>query len=158
MKSLLLAASMLVLTAGAANAHDARYNWSGVYLGVQGGFGGGSSRIVGIGAPAFSRQLDPEGGFIGAHLGGQWQTGIFVLGAEAEINASSIEETSAIAAEPTNFFTTDIKWFGAANAKFGVAMDRVLLYGTAGVSAANIETGQNPSVVDGFSSGQTYVG
>jgi outer membrane immunogenic protein len=158
MKSLLLAASVLVLTAGAAEAQGTGYNWSGVYLGLQGGFGGASSTIIGTEGGYYKRKLDPSGGFGGAHLGWQWQTGMFVYGAEAEINASSMEESSDSSSQPGNFFKTDIKWFGAANAKFGVAMDRVLLYGTAGVSAANIETGQNASTGDEFSSGKTYVG
>src|SRR5580692_4229522 len=68
----------------------APFSWTGFYIGVNGGYGWGSagnitlSNNLGVAlAPTAGRQ--PAGGFGGAQAGYNWQTGMFVLGAEADI-------------------------------------------------------------------------
>ncbi|TJW34526.1 MAG: porin family protein, partial [Mesorhizobium sp.] len=118
------------------------------------GYGWGPSDISGDDGGVFSVSPDVSGGFVGGHVAGLWQFDQAVLGAEAELNYSSIDGTADIG--PGNTFGTDIKWFGSLNAKAGYAKDRFLVYGTGGIAFAGIETSQD--VGTSFSSTQTSTG
>ena len=128
------------------------FDWTGYYAGLQAGYGWGQSDITGTEGEPFSTSPDPDGGFVGGHVAGLWQFDQAVLGAEADLNYSSIEGTTVSGLGST--FGTDIKWFGSVNAKAGYAMDRLLVYGIGGVAFAGIETSQAPD----FSSTSTHVG
>ncbi len=130
------------------------FDWTGYYAGLQAGYGWGRSDISGTDGGPFSVSPDIDGGFVGGHVAGLWQFDQAVLGAEAELNYSSINGTAEIG--PGNNFGTDIKWFGSVNAKAGYAMDRLLVYGIGGIAFAGIETSQ--AVGSAFSSTRTNVG
>lgn len=129
------------------------FDWTGYYAGLQAGYGWGQSDITGTGGGAFSSP-DIDGGFVGGHIAGLWQFDQAVIGAEAELNYSSIDGTAE--PEPGNVFGTDIKWFGSMNAKAGYAMNRVLVYGIGGVAFAGVETSQ--AAGPAFSNTRTHVG
>ncbi|TPK58903.1 porin family protein [Mesorhizobium sp. B2-3-3] len=129
------------------------FDWTGYYAGLQAGYGWGQSDITGTGGGAFSSP-DIDGGFVGGHIAGLWQFDQAVIGAEAELNYSSISGTAE--PEPGNVFGTDIKWFGSMNAKAGYAMDRVLVYGIGGVAFAGVDTSQ--AAGPAFSNTRTNVG
>ena len=130
------------------------FDWTGYYAGLQAGYGWGQSDISGTEGEPFSVSPDIDGGFVGGPVAGLWQFDQAVIGAEAELNYSSVSGTTE--AEPGNNFGTDIKWFGSVNAKAGYAMDRVLVYGIGGVAFAGIETSQ--SAGSAFSETRTNVG
>lgn len=130
------------------------FDWTGYYAGLQAGYGWGQSDISGTDGGPFSVSPDIDGGFVGGHVAGLWQFDQAVLGAEADLNYSSISGTAEIA--PGNTFGTDIKWFGSVNAKAGYAMDRLLVYGIGGIAFAGIETSQ--AAGSAFSSTRTNVG
>ncbi|TPM20778.1 outer membrane protein [Mesorhizobium sp. B2-3-5] len=129
------------------------FDWTGYYAGLQAGYGWGQSDITGTGGGALSSP-DIDGGFVGGHIAGLWQFDQAVIGAEAELNYSSIDGTAE--PEPGNVFGTDIKWFGSMNAKAGYAMDRVLVYGIGGVAFAGVDTSQ--AAGPAFSNTRTNVG
>ena len=117
------------------------FDWTGYYAGLQAGYGWGRSDISGTEGEPFYVSPDINGGFVGGHVAGLWQFDQAVIGAEADLNYSSVNGTAE--AEPRNNFGTDIKWFGSVNAKAGYAMDRVLVYGIGGIAFAGIETSQS---------------
>ena len=94
------------------------YNWSGPYVGANLGYQWGSVSNLGI---------DPSGFAGGAQLGYNWQTGQFVFGAEADIQASGADDTFAT-------FKFSNPWFGTLRGRAGLAMNNVLLYATAGLA------------------------
>lgn len=164
MKSLIFASALFVALNGYAVAADVAeevvivdegFNWSGVYVGVQGGYGWGKTDITteeaGLGAT-----VDIDGGFGGGHIGVRRQMGSFTLGGEAEINASGFGATRSSAdAENTYETEVDLNWFGSVNAEIGVPVDRVLFYATAGVAFADIDYSFSILTGPGFTSSVT---
>ncbi|MER8571497.1 porin family protein [Mesorhizobium sp. M1338] len=153
----------LVLMCGSAFAADIGadvpmtapgFDWTGYYAGLQAGYGWGQSDISGTEGAPFSITPDIDGGFVGGHVAGLWQFDQAVLGAEAELNYSSIDGTTESGLGST--FGTDIKWFGSVNAKAGYAVDRLLVYGIGGVAFAGIETSQVAGPA--FASTRTNIG
>ena len=144
MKRVLLSTAAIALLSGMAYAADLPVleapapaeifvptpvaNWSGVYLGVHGGYGWGTAEI-GAEFGNFFDDADVEGGIIGGQVGvnGQWNW--FVLGAEADGSAVLTEDGDAGA-----------NWLASARLRAGVGLDRVLLYGTGGIGFAEFET------------------
>ena len=61
------------------------YNWSGFYLGVNGGGGWGDSHWQGIG------HIDLSGGQVGGTAGYNWQFGQTVLGLEGDLDWSGLQ-------------------------------------------------------------------
>ena len=92
------------------------YNWGGLYAGANVGYEWG--HVSGT-------SLDPSGGFGGAQIGYNWQWNQFVLGAEADIQASAADDTFA----PWKFSNP---WFGTVRARAGYALNNILFYGTVG--------------------------
>jgi len=136
----------------------ATYDWSGFYIGAQGGFGWGESDIDDN--ALLDDTVDLDGFFVGGLAGAQWQWNWAVLGVEAEGNWSDIDgEENLGGIAGGNFINSDIEWFGSVSGKLGIAWDRILLYGTGGVSFAEIETGQRvPALALAFNESETYVG
>jgi opacity protein-like surface antigen len=141
MKILLLAGTTFGLTSAAFAADmpvkapvipQALYNWTGFYVGVQAGYGGGMKDWGGINYPA-------KGAFGGVQAGFNRQVGNLVFGLEAEAFSGnmkgSINEVIAIPFSVSSFnqtLTTKIDAIEAATLRLGVAVDRWLVYGKFG--------------------------
>jgi outer membrane immunogenic protein len=115
----------------AAAYYNPIYNWTGFYLGINGGGGWGTSRWDGVDT------FDLSGGLIGGTVGYNWQVNQIVLGAEGDIDWSGIKGTS------TNFLCvtgceTRNKWLVTARGRLGYAFDRVMPYVTGGLAAGDI--------------------
>lgn len=168
MKQMILASLVGGLIASTAHAADVVYDpvppappvatvydWSGIYVGLQGGWGGGDSNVDDNGLTALDTSFDVDGGFLGGVVGAQWQYGSVVLGLEGEMNWSDIDGDTDVGGN--NIIGTEINWFGSANLKLGYAWDRILLYGTGGVAYANIDTSQDFLGID-FSESEDHIG
>ena len=73
------------------------YNWTGFYVGAQGGYGWGRSDETYLLTPNTatfigSQAYDTNGGIAGRVFGYNWQHRMFVLGAEGDINWSGVRE------------------------------------------------------------------
>src|SRR5215468_2271954 len=66
------------------------YNWSGFYLGINGGGGWGDSAWTGQ-----TGTFDVSGGLIGGTLGYNWQFGQTVVGLEGDLQWSDIKGSGA---------------------------------------------------------------
>ncbi|RDV01111.1 outer membrane protein [Undibacter mobilis] len=159
---LFTAALAVIGLTGAASAADmparnytkappmvAGYNWTGLYAGLNGGYGwvdtGGN-----------------PGGFVGGgQIGYNWQAygSPLVLGLEADIQGADIDETVTGGGIST---TTRINAFGTVRGRIGYAWDRFMVYGTGGFAYTRTElsaTNGVASVSDkSWSSGYTLGG
>jgi outer membrane immunogenic protein len=137
------------------------YDWSGFYIG--GVIGGGWTRTdtstpglgvagTALGVPVL--QTTDSSSFIGGVEGGdRYQFGKLVIGWEADIVWGDMNGTSISSFSPTpalftvsRAITADTRWAGTATSTVGIAHDRWLIYGKAGVAWAKTDYTDNWSV------------
>jgi len=153
MKKLLLSVSVSLLasTAFAADAVveevtiiDSAYNWSGVYIGVQAGYGWGDNEY-GFADPLLispaSVNFDSDGFVGGLTVGANWQNGAFVFGVEGDVSYSDVDGSVLVNSAPCGDegCTSDLEWFGTGRARVGYAIDNFLPYITGGFAVGRIE-------------------
>ena len=151
MKKLLLAsAGILALGIASASAADMRraapapmkapayvapvFTWTGPYVGINGGYGWGSSEFT---APLGGGSIDTDGWLIGGTLGYNWQTGPFVIGLEGDIAWSGIKGSTACGGTSCEVRNN---WLGTARGRLGYAMGSFMPYVTGGLAVGNVKT------------------
>jgi outer membrane immunogenic protein len=125
--------------------YPAVYNWSGFYVGIQGGYAWGDNEAnttLSNGTQPVPYSYSTDGFVGGAHAGYNWQANNLVLGLESDIEFSDIGGSGR-----TGVLThsTDVDWLGSLRARFGVAVDRTLIYATGGLAFGDVtlhETGR----------------
>lgn len=107
------------------------YNWTGLYVGINGGGAWGREDWLdnGVGAPSFS----PNGGVLGGQLGYRYQWNQLVLGVEGTWDWASLRDTAASAVFTEEF---KIKSIYTVTGQAGWAWDRWLLYVKGGWAGA----------------------
>ncbi len=95
------------------------FNWTGFYVGAHVGYGLGEDRFGGTASGAIG----------GVQFGHNSQFSNIVIGLEADLTGADIDSGAR-----TNFF-------GTVRARVGFTIDRVLLYATAGIMAADFDPG-----------------
>ncbi len=107
-------------------------NWTGFYVGINGGYGFGTSDWD---IPAVSP--DPSGYLAGATVGYNFQTGLWVWGFEADIDWADIKgDTSCLGGS----CETNLDWFGTARIRIGYAgWDNWLPYLTGGAAFGDVK-------------------
>jgi outer membrane immunogenic protein len=153
MKKVLLASAALVaMFAGSAMAADmparapvlkappppALYNWTGFYLGINGGGAWGRSSHVTLAPASTTGNFNISGGLGGGTVGANWQTGSVVFGIEADVDGTDIRGSTPC---PNPAFTcsTSNTWLATVRGRLGWAADRVLVFGTAGFADGDIK-------------------
>jgi outer membrane immunogenic protein len=115
------------------------YNWGGIYIGINGGYGFGTAKWTVSSQP--SNTVNPNGGVVGGTLGANWQSGALVLGVEGDFDWSGITNSSAsTVCGATGNCQTGNTWLSTLRGRIGYAADRVLFYGTGGGVFGNIQT------------------
>jgi opacity protein-like surface antigen len=139
------------LIAKAPRAADA-YNWTGLYIGGDGGYGWetSSGTLTDVsGAPLAPYHFSANGPFAGGFVGGNYQYNRFVIGVEGDGqranligNSQALAPLGTVGAFPGGPFTvsTTAKDYGSFRARLGVAYYRLLLFGTVGMAWANPST------------------
>jgi outer membrane immunogenic protein len=131
----------------------AAYNWTGCYIGVEGGGNWGRGQHVQNepGTAAFGLAqtggIDLNGAMAGGTVGCNYQFGgNWVIGAEADWSWTNKSGSAASIPPFTAGETFGISesWFGTARGRLGFTWDRVLIYGTGGAAF----TKQNISACD----------
>jgi len=120
------------------------FNWTGFYLGIEGGGGWADTRHTNANNGATSGTVGIDGGLFGGTYGYNWQAprSPWVFGLEGDFSWSGIKKTFNDTG--TGFCTgavtcvTDLRWLGTDRARLGYAWDRFLVYGTAGVAYGNV--------------------
>ena len=120
-----------------APAYAPVYNWTGLYVGINGGGGWGRSDWTGpVGSTG---NFNVDGGVVGGTLGYNWQTpNNIVLGLEGDIDWSSIRG-STNAAVCAGTCETRNNWLGTARGRIGYAFDRFMPFLTGGLAVGDIK-------------------
>ena len=114
------------------------YNWGGVYFGINGGYGFGSSNLSGGGASTGNYNI--QGPVVGGTFGANFQSGQFVFGIEGDGDWSNIKGSASATNLVCPSCTTANTWLATLRARTGVAWDRVLIFATAGGAGGSINT------------------
>ncbi len=127
------------------------YNWAGVYIGLNGGWGFGKSQWT---VGTLTSSPSNNGGVIGGTLGVNFQSGAFVFGAEGDFDWSAINTgTSVTVCQVIGTCQTGNNWLSTFRGRVGFAADRVLFYATAGGAFANVQT-----TINGVTNSNTQAG
>jgi outer membrane immunogenic protein len=151
--------------------YDAVPNWTGFYLGVNGGYGWAaqSTRLndsaieASLAAVNASSKLSAEGGFGGGQLGYNLQRDRFVFGVEADIEGASIGgKTGTEAVALSGRVITDawakstLDWFGTLRGRAGYAIGGTLLYATGGFAFGGVRDRLNQAVTSSNAAATAY--
>jgi len=148
-KFLLASAAILALSVVSASAADIQrrqvmpakapvyvppYNWTGFYVGINGGGGWGRSDFS---APVSSGAFNTSGGLVGGTLGYNYQIGQAVLGVEGDLDWSNIGGSTTCGVTTCE---TRNHWLSTARGRLGYAVDRFMPYVTGGAAFGDIKT------------------
>jgi outer membrane immunogenic protein len=154
-KFLLATVSMVALTsvtraadmAGKAPAYvpAPMVNWSGGYIGVEGGVAQSRGRFSNTdGFVDLPEQFDKDktGGTVGGLLGYNWQQSSVVYGVEGDWNWIGAKATAvdAISFRQNSAATSfNVPWLATLRGRVGVALDTTLVYVTGGVAFGQVK-------------------
>jgi outer membrane immunogenic protein len=158
--------SLIAVTAQAADLPSSKmapvapmflaYNWTGFYVGIQGGYQWGRDRTVEFvtatgAATGFNTGFRPNGFVGGLHVGYNHQINQFVVGLEGDVELSGYDGGYRLGNGNGTRFKSD--WQGSLRGRVGVAFDRLLVYVTGGVAFAELKHTYftNAGVTEGFS-------
>lgn len=119
------------------------FSWTGIYIGVEGGWGEARSSVTRNVANAlypagFSFNTDEQGGFVGFEGGMNYQMNAFVLGIEGDVQALPISGDTTLSSPLFPGFTTnvhrDTEWVDTITGRLGLAWDRFLVFGKGGAA------------------------
>jgi outer membrane immunogenic protein len=172
-------ASVMILGAGAAAAADmpsakylpmapalpSFYNWTGFYVGAQAGYSWGTDTTTELltANRGFINAFDyhPESVLGGVHAGFNYQMGSFVVGIEGDVDAmnarSGFHDPSQVRSpfDPGGLVRVQQDWQASVRARLGFALDRFMVYGTAGVAFSEFQYSYfNP--LAGFGEGGSF--
>lgn len=153
MKPYLLAAALAVSISPIAEASDLpskrapalapiamskAYEWSGAYIGLNGGQGTSNSDITNIyfdetPSPGDEGTLDMNGGMVGGQIGYNYQTGNIILGLEADLDYTNVKGTHLFefGGNPVSL-QGELNSLATVRARFGYAIDNLLIFATGG--------------------------
>lgn len=153
MRSLLLGcgAPVALILAGVANAADVSvpgkhpvyqpvvtpsYDWSGFYLGLNGGGSWGTSRYH-FGGPG-PAAVGTAGGTVGGTIGANYQIGHLVFGLEGDVDGAAVKGSSncSVAGFPCS---SQADWLGTVRGRIGYAFDRFMPYVTGGAAFSDLK-------------------
>jgi len=170
MKRVILACIGVVALGGAAAAADLprapspapyykapvyapAYNWSGFYIGINGGGGWGRSDWTTTGS------FDTSGGLVGGTIGYNYQINQAVLGVEGDIDWADINGSTAAVGCPTTSCKTSDSWLSTIRGRLGYAADRFMPYVTGGAAFGDIKaSGPGLTGADNTNAGWTLGG
>ena len=124
------------------------YNWTGIYVGLNGGYGWGNQDPLNLITNRFDgTSLGFSGGVFGGTAGAQIQSGHVVIGFEADIDWANLKGSGTIvptvggvpiAAAITA--STKLDWESTARVRVGYANQNWLFYATGGMAILGAKT------------------
>jgi outer membrane immunogenic protein len=122
-------------------------NWTGLYIGINGGYGWGRSDWT---APGFPRSntgdFDVSGGLVGGTAGYNWQSANWVYGLEGDIDWSDIKGTTHFNCSVG--CTTKNSWLSTVRGRVGYTYGQFLPFITGGLAIGDIRA-SGPTLVGG---------
>jgi opacity protein-like surface antigen len=127
-----------------ADTTPAPVNWTGVYLGVNGGFTFGGSDWTDSVTGASSNIFNTSGFVFGGTLGANYQAGSWVFGVEADGDWADSSGFGTFTTTSTTSLCaggclTKNTWFATARGRAGYAFDRFFVYATGGAAFGNVQ-------------------
>jgi outer membrane immunogenic protein len=119
------------------------YDWSGFYLGVNGGYGWSRqcldvTAVGGLVGTFAEGCRDAGGGVVGGQIGYRWQTGAMVFGLEAQGDWANLRNSRITTLfNPADTFKTNINGIGLFTGQIGYAWNSTLLYVKGGAAVVN---------------------
>jgi len=120
------------------------YSWTGIYFGINGGYGFGKATPMALYSDGFSAFNFNANGFLGgATIGAQIQSGHTLLGIEGDIdwtNTSGSGRGNVFfngANRGTATLSSTISSISTLRMRVGYALDNWLIYGTGGLAVTN---------------------
>ena len=110
------------------------FTWTGVYFGVNGGFD-----FVNNGSRSFG---SGTGGLVGGTVGYNYQMGQLVIGGEGDWDWAGVSHTQNTTIGGYHMHQDQVM---TARARFGVAMDRALIFVTGGYAGVELNGRYNPA-------------
>jgi outer membrane immunogenic protein len=154
------------------------FNWTGFYVGVNGGYGWGrdtadftpndlaSASFFTSPPPSTAPgpgSIHPTGGFGGLQAGYNWQIGQFVTGVEADFDGARIRGSAAspfligvnllggLPGGATMTADQNVRWFGTVRGRIGyTAAPNLLLFATGGFAYADVNQGGSIAIAGGL--------
>jgi outer membrane immunogenic protein len=114
----------------------AAYDWSGFYIGINGGGGGGQICWNYVTAVRDGGCHDPSGGLVGGQIGYNWQMNSLVLGLELSGDWANLTGSNVAVTAPSGTDNSHVSSLFMATARAGYAWDRALLYVRGGAAWA----------------------
>lgn len=152
----ILATASTVALVGANDAYAApAYSWTGFYIGVNGGATSHEAstndlnRWGGLGTTPYVSpwfKSNTTHASFGGQAGYSWQMSYFVVGVEADVSYVGASNTFV---PPNNLVlagcgscrasaTNELTWLSTFRGRAGIAVDRLLFFGTAGVAVGQV--------------------
>jgi outer membrane immunogenic protein len=120
------------------------YDWSGFYIGGNGGYGSshkcfdyGGFVSVPLAVPLRDNCLDATGAVAGGQIGYRWQSASWVFGLEAQGDWADLRGTAISTLFPGNSGSAKINGIGLFAGQVGYAWNNVLLYVKGGAAVAS---------------------
>jgi outer membrane immunogenic protein len=111
------------------------YNWTGFYVGVNGGGGWGTTNWL-FTLNGLTANHNISGGFAGGQVGYSWQTGAWVFGVEADGDWANIKGSTPCP-NPVFACASSASDLASLRGRIGYASGPWLFYGTGGLGYAN---------------------
>ncbi|MGX5829951.1 outer membrane protein [Mesorhizobium sp. 43Arga] len=151
-----LAASSSVLAADLVEPVAAMpYSWTGFYVGAQVGGAWNDSRWSPASPPGAFDPFNTNGSGVvyGGQIGYNYQINQFVIGIEGDFAGSSVKGDDQCPATPGSVCQTKQDYLGSVRGRLGYAIDRVLIYGDAGVAFSKYKFAETQLLLQSFGGG-----
>ena len=115
-------------------------SWTGIYLGLNGGFTFGASSWTDSVTGGSTGNFGTSGFVFGGTVGANYQVGSLVFGVEADGDWADTSGFGTVTATSlcTGGCLTQNTWLSTLRGRAGYAFDRFLVYGTAGAALGNV--------------------
>ena len=113
------------------------FTWNGAYVGLNAGYGFGSSQWTDTVARISTNKFSISGGLVGGTAGYNLQLSTVVVGLEGDIGWSGIKGSTTVNCLST--CETSNGWLGTARGRIGYAFDRFLPYFTGGAAFGEVK-------------------
>lgn len=115
------------------------WNWTGFYVGINGGYGWGESRWSLLPAGLNEGTHSIDGGTVGGQIGYNWQFGGWVVGLEAQGNWADFNGSNVSLVAPAFTNRTQIDAFGLFTGKVGYAWNNFMVYAKGGAAVQSVD-------------------
>jgi outer membrane immunogenic protein len=120
------------------------YQWDGFYVGLNGGYGWGRSSHASTVSAGGTGDFDTSGGLFGVTVGYNYTAGSFVIGGEADLDATWVDGNATFTGGPIATFgspgtaTSQLRWLDTFRARVGYNYGQLLPYITGGAAYGNV--------------------